>query len=107
MPDNGYFHFLIEDLPRFIQVRNLHRQTHTIIGSSSKYVRQAINILNPDNHSLEVSPVKVENLYISKKIHGQLFTNYDSSVLRSTFSPYINQNVNKKIFVSRKATRKY
>lgn len=107
MPDNGYFHFLIEDLPRFIQVRNLNRQAHTIIGSSSKYIIQAINILNPDNHSLEVSPVKVENLYVSEKIHGRLFTIYDLSILKSTFSPYINQNMNKKIFVSRKVTGKF
>jgi hypothetical protein len=101
LPDNGFFHFLIEDLPRYIQAKKYGDKHKTLIGNSSKYINDAISLLSPNNVELHEYPVKLKSLYISEKIKGTLFSLYDLNILHDAFSEFRKFNQNLKIFISR------
>lgn len=102
LPDNGFFHFLIEDLPRYIQAKKYGGKHKTLIGNSSKYIKDAMNLLSPNSVELREYPVKLKSLYISEKIKGTLFSLYDLNILLDAFSEFKKLNQNLKIFISRK-----
>jgi len=102
LPDNGYFHFLIEDLPRFIEVHQWDRLSKTILGSKSLYLKDAIEFLDPTNYLLISGPARVDKLYLSEKITGKLFSDNDLALLRSPFSTLLNESGGRKIFISRR-----
>jgi hypothetical protein len=102
LPDNGFFHFLIEDLPRYIQAKKYGDKHKTLVGNGSRYIKDAINLLSPNNVELHEYPVKLKSLYISEKIKGTLFSLYDLNILHDAFSEFRKLNQNLKIFVSRK-----
>jgi hypothetical protein len=105
LPDNGFFHFLIEDLPRYIQAKKYGDEHKTLIGNDSKYIKDAINLLSPNNVELHKYPVKLKSLYISEKIKGTLFSLYDLNILHDAFSEIRKLNQNLKIFISRKENK--
>lgn len=102
LPDNGYFHFLIEDLPRFIESIQVIKNSVTLIGSNSNYVIKSLDVLNQSKFEIKKSPAKVECLILSEKINGRLFSKKDLHLLRTSFSSYIYPSINDSIFISRK-----
>ena len=50
LPDNAFYHFLIEDLHMFIEVFNYKPKAQVIIGSKSKYVLDVIKLLKVQNY---------------------------------------------------------
>ena len=104
LPDNGYFHFLVEDLPRFIEVNKTIKNCHTIAGSNAGYLTQALDFLNPKNYSIYLSPVKVEKIFLSEKNAKSLFSINDLNLIKEAFLPNIEVG-NRSIFISRKDSR--
>ncbi len=104
LPDNGYYHFLIEDLPRFIEVNKTVKNCRTIAGSNASYLTQALDFLNPNNYSIFLSPVKVEKIFLSEKNAKVLFSVNDLNLIKEAFLPHIKVG-NKSIFISRKDLR--
>lgn len=101
LPDNGFFHFLVEDLPRYLEVHTFNQNLTTIAGSNSNYMTDMLSILNIKNYLIIQTPVKVENIIISEKISGQIFSNTDLKLIRTSFSKYIKRNQNRNVFISR------
>jgi len=101
LPDNGFFHFLIEDLPRFIEVNSINKMSQSIGGSNAKYIIETLDFLSYGNYFIPDYPLKLETLYLSEKIHGKLFSNTDLDLLKSTFASQINEITSEKIFISR------
>lgn len=102
LPDNGYFHFLIEDLPRFIEVDMLKKSSQTIGGSNAKYIVETLDFLCNENYFISEYPLKLNTLYISEKISGKLFSRTDLDLLKNCFSSHKYEIANKKVFISRK-----
>ena len=83
LPDNGYFHFLIEDLPRYLEVLDYVSNAKTLISrESKKYIFDVLKILSVTPR-IENVPVKSETLYFSEKNKGGIFTTSDLEKLRS------------------------
>lgn len=104
LPDNGYFHFLVEDLPRFIEAHCFSKNLTSIAGSKARYVTQALDILNKNNYVIYDVPVKVDKVVMSEKINGVIFSKHDLELLKSAFSPYIKTHATESTFISRKDT---
>lgn len=102
LPDNGYFHFLVEDLPRFIEVNCFAKNLPAIAGSKAKYITQVLDILKKNNYIIYNAPVKVDKVVMSEKINGVIFSKHDLKLLKSAFSPYIKTYATESIFISRK-----
>lgn len=102
LPDNSYFHFLIEDLPRYIEIHRWNQTSKTISGSRSRYVIDTLDFLTPSNYLVLSSPVRLEKLFVSEKINGKLFSRHDLSLLSDTFSQLLTKTEEKKIFISRR-----
>ena len=102
LPDNGFFHFLTEDLPRFLEVQAMGLKVKTIYGSRSKYVEDSLSILNISNSEYFSHPVICQELILSEKTPGGIFTKYDLAKLL-IFSKNIKANCNiERIFISRR-----
>jgi len=104
LPDNGYYHFLIEDLPRFIEVNKIVKNCHTIAGSDANYLTESLDILNPNNYSIQLSPVKVQTLFLSEKNPKRVFLFNDLKLIKEAFL-YHTKVGNRSIFISRKDSR--
>ena len=102
LPDNGYFHFLIEDLPRFIEVNMLNKSSQTIGGSNAKYIIETLDFLCSENYFVPAYPLKLNTLYLSEKVSGKLFSRTDLDLLKICFANHINKIASKKVFISRK-----
>jgi hypothetical protein len=105
LPDNGFFHFLIEDLPRYLQAKKYGDKHKTLIGNGSKYINEVMSLLSPNCVELYEYPVKLKSLYISEKIKGTLFSPYDLNILHDSFDEFRKFNQNLKIFISRKENK--
>ena len=102
LPDNGYFHFLIEDLPRFLDTTDLNLNLTTIYGSKSSYIQESLNILRNTKNVYFDYPVLCENLVTSEKTSGGIFTQSDHGKLLN-FSKNIEPKMNNKnVFITRK-----
>jgi hypothetical protein len=102
LPDNGYFHFLVEDLPRFIEANNFAQNLVTIAGSNARYITEALDILKYNSYIIPNGPIKVDKVIMSEKITGQVFSKNDLNLVKRAFAPYIQPNLNQSIFISRK-----
>lgn len=102
LPDNGFYHFLIEDLPRYIQAKNFGGDCKTLIGKESRYLTEVISLLSPGNAKLISYPVRIESLYISEKIKESLFSTEDLKILHSRFAEFRKFYHGFRIFISRK-----
>jgi len=102
LPDNGFFHFLIEDMPRFIQARQSNQKAISILGSKSKYMSEVVQILNLDQClSIEI-PLKVDKILLSEKIKERLFSLEDLNSLQNEFKHCIKPNKMRRVFISRR-----
>ena len=102
LPDNGFYHFLIEDLPRFLDTTNLSTSLTTIYGSKSSYIQDAFKILKNTNTAYFDYPVSCEKLVVSEKTPGGIFTQFDHKKLLDFSKNIKPKSTNKKIFISRK-----
>jgi hypothetical protein len=102
LPNNGFFHFLIEDLPRYIEVNNFVPNLVTISEGSARYISDALDILKPNDYVSVQVPVKVDNIVFSEKIYGQVFLRNDLNLIKDAFSSYINSGQDRSIFISRR-----
>jgi hypothetical protein len=103
LPDNGYFHFLIEDLPRFLQVLPYAPSVQTLISTQSrKYIYDTLLILGiaPIISSF---PVKSRSVFLSEKNKGGIFTDCDLETLMRLKNSVLSGTIlkDKKIFVFR------
>jgi len=105
LPDNGFFHFLIEDLPRFIETNDINPSIVTIAGSHAKYITDSLDILKPNAYITHLAPVKVDSIIFSEKISGQVFSKYDLKLIKEVFSLFIKSNQNESVFISRADTK--
>jgi hypothetical protein len=102
LPNNGFFHFLIEDLPRYIEVNNFAPNLATISEGSMSYITDALDILKPNNYFTVQVPVKVDNIILSEKISGQVFSKNDLKLIKDAFSSYTSSSEDRSIFISRR-----
>jgi hypothetical protein len=89
LPDNGYYHFLIEDLPRFIETIEENVVKQVLIGSESNYVKDSLGIMGLDNYVVVKHPVRCERLIISEKNLGGIFSKFERNILLN-FAKSIN-----------------
>jgi len=102
LPDNSFYHFLIEDLPRFLDVIHLNSKATTIYGSNSMYITETLELLRIQDKMYIPYPIMCEELILSEKTFGGIFTSQDHKKLLN-FSKNISANPRfKKIFIGRK-----
>ena len=101
LPDNGFYHFLIEDLPRFLETNSLKLNQKTLIASKNSYIIEMLNLLEIKNYILCSYPVVCEQLLLSEKIKGGIFNSIDRLNLRFLLSKRLKKNESEKIFVAR------
>jgi len=102
LPDNGFYHFIIEDLPRFLDTTYLNLNLTTIYGSKSSYIQDVFKILKNTKSAYFDYPVLCEKLVISEKTSGGIFTQADHRKLLSFSKNIKPKSDNKNIFISRK-----
>lgn len=102
LPDNGYFHFLIEDLPRYLEAIQFSPKSLSIYSSrSSNYVRDFFQIIQCQSKSVD-APIKVRSLILSEKIRNGIMTATDLVHLREFQKRIpISAPSDRKIFVYR------
>ena len=106
LPDNGYYHFVIEDLPRFFEVFRNQRFDQVIIGSKSSYILEALDFLKIENFIVKKYPVHCDELLFSEKNIGGIFSKLDHAELKN-FSNKIKPSSNDQIlFIDRKNKQK-
>lgn len=82
LPDNGFYHFLIEYLPRFLEIYEKNSSLVTVIGSESRYVLEVLDFLNITNYVSSFSPIKCRELLLSEKSMGGIFEKVISNYCR-------------------------
>ncbi len=105
LPDNGFYHFLIEELPRFLDALHEDATSTILYGSKSSYLIDFLKLADLTNSSAFASyPVCLSSLVLSEKSVGGISTNRDIGVLRTYFSQYLSTDLKtgRSIFISRK-----
>jgi capsular polysaccharide biosynthesis protein len=85
-------------------VNKIVKNCHTIAGSNASYLTESLDILNPNNYSIQLSPVKVETLFLSEKNPKKVFLFNDLKLIKEAFL-YHTKVGNRSIFISRKDLR--
>ena len=106
LPDNGYYHFVIEDLPRFFEVFRNQQFNQVIIGSKSNYILEALNFLKIENYVVKKYPVYCDELVFSEKNIGGIFTKLDHAELKNFSSEIKPSSSNQILFIDRKNKQK-
>jgi len=106
LPDNGYYHFVIEDLPRFFEVFRNQQFDQVIIGSKSNYILEALNFLKIENFVVKKYPVHCDALIFSEKNIGGIFTKLDHVELKNFSSEIKPSSSNQILFIDRKNKHK-
>lgn len=112
LPDHGYFHFLIEDLPNFLASYEILRKsreegaifTLTSNTNTSGYYREVTNFLDLEIIYVEANKwFNVSDLYIcgrgpdSGRVHPK-----DIEILRKTFGSFLkSEKPHRKVYISR------
>jgi hypothetical protein len=106
LPDNGYYHFVIEDLPRFFEVFRNQQFDQVIIGSKSNYILETLDFLKIENFVSKKYPVHCDKLLFSEKNIGGIFTKLDHTELQSFSSEIKPSSSNQILFIDRKNKQK-
>ena len=106
LPDNGYYHFVIEDLPRFYEASKNQEFDQVIIGKNTKYVIDTLNFLKIKNFIIRKYPVLCNSLIFSEKNIGGIFTQFDRSELLEFSKDIKAANSNQILFIDRKNKQK-
>lgn len=109
LPDNGFYHFLIEELPRFLDAFTGNETSTVLYGSRSSYLMDFIKIANLANRASYLGfPVKVPSLFLSEKSLGGIATTRDIEKLKDFFRHFISKGIESEasIFISRRGSAK-
>jgi hypothetical protein len=106
LPDNGYYHFVIEDLPRFYEASKNQQFDQVIIGKKTKYVIDTLDFLKIRNFIIKKHPVCCNALIFSEKNIGGIFTKFDHSGLLEFSKEIKPTNSNQILFIDRKNKQK-
>lgn len=106
LPDNGFYHFLIEDLPRFMEAYELYPKVKIITGSNSSYMQDIMKIFQIENYTNLEYPVQCQELILSEKALGGIFDYSDYNILRTILKSFESNNCGKKIFIARANLKK-
>ena len=108
LSSNGYYHWLIEDLPNYLMVRSIWPDLNTLVARSKpKYVQNFIDYENIDVKEIDRFS-RVGNVnFISRGDDTGWPHPKDIEILRNHFSAnFLNTEKDKKIYISReKSTR--
>lgn len=102
LPDNGYFHFLVEDLPRYLEAIEFFPNSLSIYSSrSSNYVKDFFQINQCQSRSVN-TPIKAQSLILSERIRGGVLSAFDLTLLKD-FQKKVHAGTqrDRKIFVYR------
>jgi hypothetical protein len=109
LPNNGYYHWLIEDLPVFLKSLAIAPRAKVLLPrNAASYVREVANLI--DNEVVTIgSPVRVERLVMTAKTAGMGspfggLTPHpaDVAILREFFAKYRDaQPGDRKLYLSR------
>lgn len=106
LPDNGYYHFVIEDLPRFYEASRDQEFNQIVIGSQSKYITDTLSFLKIKNFMVKKYPIRCDTLIFSEKNIGGIFSKFDHAMLLE-FSNRIKPIDNNQIlFIDRRNKQK-
>ena len=106
LPDNGYYHLIIEDLPRFLQCVEYYPETSVIIGSKNRYISDMLNLIKINNFYLFNSPVRCKELILSEKNLGGIFSKLDHKLLLDLAREIVPTVSKKMVFIKRKNNSK-
>jgi hypothetical protein len=106
LPDNGYYHFVIEDLPRFYEAFRNQQFNQIVIGSKAKYIMDTLNFLKIKNFIVKKYPICCDTLIFSEKNIGGIFSKFDYSMLLEFSNKIKPTNNNKILFIDRKNKQK-
>ena len=106
LPDNGYYHFVIEDLPRFYEAFMNQQFSQVVIGSKSKYITDALNFLKIENIIIKKYPVCCDTLIFNEKNIGGIFSKFDHSMLLDFSKQIKATESNQILFIDRKNKEK-
>jgi hypothetical protein len=102
LPDNGYFHFLTEELPRYLEVTaHFPNLLSAYSSSSSKYVSEVLQACEVRAKAFD-TPIRVQKLLLSEKIKGGLMTASDLAILKNFRERFpVSDFIESKIFIYR------
>jgi hypothetical protein len=106
LPDNGYYHFVIEDLPRFYEASKNQQFNQVIIGKKTKYVIDTLSFLKITNFIIKKYPICCNALIFSEKNIGGIFTKFDHLGLLEFSKEIKSTNSNQILFIDRKNKQK-
>jgi hypothetical protein len=106
LPDNGYYHFVIEDLPRFFEVFRNQRFDQVIIGSKSSYILETLDFLKIENFIVKKYPVRCDELVFSEKNIGGIFSKLDHAELKNFSNKIKPSSKDQILFIDRKNKQK-
>lgn len=106
LSDNGFYHFVIEDLPRFYEVSRNQKFDQIVIGSKTKYIMDTLNFLKMNNFIFKKYPVQCDTLIFSEKNTGGIFNKFDHSMLLNFSNEIKPINSDQILFIDRKNKQK-
>jgi hypothetical protein len=106
LPDNGFYHFVIEDLPRFYEVSRNQQFDQIVVGSKTKYIMDTLNFLKIKNFVVKKYPIWCDTLIFSEKNTGGIFNKFDRSMLLEFSNQIKPFNSNQILFIDRKNKQK-
>jgi hypothetical protein len=106
LPDNGYYHFVVEDLPRFYEASRNQQFNQVIIGSNTKYITDTLNFLKIKNYIIKKYPIRCDALIFNEKNIGGIFSKFDHSKLLEFSNEIKPTDSNQILFIDRKNKQK-
>jgi hypothetical protein len=109
LPDNGYFHFLIEELPRFLDAISEDNSSTVVYGSNSPYIRDFIDLADLNSRARYIPfPVKFSSLKLCEKSLGGIASSRDIESLRAYFKNSAVDQLDDRqhLFISRRQSAK-
>jgi hypothetical protein len=102
LADNGFYHTIIEELPRLLESLNCEPKAQVIIGSKEKYVYDILHLLKIKKIIYKPYPVQCEELILSEKTQGGIFSEYDLKLLLNFSFGVQPINIGEILFVKRR-----
>ena len=106
LPDNGFYHFVIEDLPRFYEASKNHRFNQVVIGLKTKYITDTLNFLRIENFIVKKHPIRCDSLIFNEKNIGGIFSKFDHSMLLEFSNEIKPTDSDQILFIDRKNKQK-
>ena len=112
LASNGFYHWLLEDLPLYLRLLKEKRQQGTslntfVYASAPSYVRDFLSWMNIEGVNVQRFASFEEMEFISRGDDTGWPRREDINILRDTFAPlFLEKKLDKKIYISRiKSTR--